>query len=207
MTTQKPTGESAGARMQRRSMGHFIDRCKHGTVMAQCRCPDKNKREGLAPCGPECPAPEPKPDAQAGTCDHNWGPAYIPDGPEICVKCEILRPIPEPVQQQTAPGEEGKPCRCRPPFEGVCWMCNPPAGTPPVPAEGSGFRMMKNTITHLRSRIAELERQAEAARKVAVTACMWSDAEQYGDPNPYRGELIEATIRFEAARQKTEPGV
>ena len=35
-------------------MSHFVDRCQHGVVVAQCRCPAPDKVERLVPCPPRC---------------------------------------------------------------------------------------------------------------------------------------------------------
>lgn len=34
--------------------GHFINRCKHGVVQSQCRCPSPNKRVTIVACSPGC---------------------------------------------------------------------------------------------------------------------------------------------------------
>lgn len=33
---------------------HYVEKCIHGTVYAQCRCPDPNKRVTQVPCGNLC---------------------------------------------------------------------------------------------------------------------------------------------------------
>lgn len=35
-------------------MSHFISRCEHGTVGAQCRCPAKDKEVRIIPCPDYC---------------------------------------------------------------------------------------------------------------------------------------------------------
>lgn len=36
-------------------MAHYIEKCKHGKVVGQCRCPSKDKVERLVDCvDPEC---------------------------------------------------------------------------------------------------------------------------------------------------------
>jgi hypothetical protein len=42
---------------------HFIKRCRHGTMVTQCRCFDKNKRVVIVACPPHCPTKQaPTPD-------------------------------------------------------------------------------------------------------------------------------------------------
>lgn len=35
-------------------MSHYVQKCKHGVVMAQCRCPAPDKVEVLVPCPSTC---------------------------------------------------------------------------------------------------------------------------------------------------------
>lgn len=37
------------------SVGHYIERCEHGTVGGQCRCPSKDKEIRRIPCPSNCP--------------------------------------------------------------------------------------------------------------------------------------------------------
>ena len=38
---------------------HFVEKCIHGTVGAQCRCPAPEKTVKTIACPPDCPAPKP----------------------------------------------------------------------------------------------------------------------------------------------------
>jgi hypothetical protein len=36
--------------------GHRREECKHGTLVAQCRCPDRNKTVIIVDCPSDCPS-------------------------------------------------------------------------------------------------------------------------------------------------------
>lgn len=36
-------------------MSHFIEKCKHGKVVSQCRCIDQNKTVRIVKCPTSCP--------------------------------------------------------------------------------------------------------------------------------------------------------
>lgn len=63
---------------------HYMERCEHGTVAGQCRCPSKDKSVRIVPCPPYCPkAKAPEPERGPGCL-----PECMPGGYLHAIKCK-----------------------------------------------------------------------------------------------------------------------
>lgn len=55
---------------------HFIEKCKHGKIMAQCRCPSPDKTINIVSCS--CVEDQTWPSLNSQLCDH-CGKIYYDD--------------------------------------------------------------------------------------------------------------------------------